>query len=699
MPSSVRVIAYALATFVTIIAVASLSARIVLANLDLFEDWVNESAEQYLVEVTGLSGDFVYFNPVVKADAVQFAYGTMRELYFELDTFESLLRNRIVVRRFVVAEASATIRDAIDMLDQESDLPDWLDVNFFADADQLHLEDVRILFATEHATQRFHLTAHSGDLDGRHEIRFTINSPDCTPCSIKWSWETVEVGAGPFIEDRNGELSVSNFLVDPAALGVNWIRPLVIDGYGSTHQDGSELKAHGTFEVHNVVDDENRFGGQLLLSEFDGFNTVELREIWVSNGDEEITLEPMFVREFDGETAVWSERVDLESIVTLVSGLLAPESGAYAWVEALAPKGVALNPHISVYEDAAAIRGELIDAEISAYEDVPAFEATSILFDGPLLSPRLQTNGIDATLGYQRHFDSSWELSHVASDLQMSFASNRLALRAIDSSGELEGMGGSVFFLLNRDLFDTDVSFSLLVDVDDVELSMANAMQFVPRAVRQDAIGEWLEANVHEATFTSTLFSHHVYETEDTQLDINLQNLQVDFRDVVSTFLDGWPTIRRATGQLSMNPTYATVVVDSGAVLESDVSALVTLPMTGDDFQVALQSTETPGQFVQFVLSTQLREELPFVKASWLGGGSLTVNAELDLTYSGAPLEKGDIQGNFRFADATIEDTDLELTISELNGSVDYVSPYDLSGSNLTGVLFGRSLTADVENR
>ena len=98
-------------TFVLVLtALVQASGRFTMATLHLFESEINALAETQGVSLRGLTGDWHYFNPVVRVAEVSFPGGSAQNVRLELDLLESAWHNALVARHLAAGDVALRLK-------------------------------------------------------------------------------------------------------------------------------------------------------------------------------------------------------------------------------------------------------------------------------------------------------------------------------------------------------------------------------------------------------------------------------------------------------------------------------------------------------------------------------------------------------------------------------------------------------------
>ena len=77
-------------------AIGQLGGRILFANLERLEPRLNATLSEHGIAIKGLSGDWRFFDPILRVESLTGPGVQLGATWAEVDTLESLARNRVV---------------------------------------------------------------------------------------------------------------------------------------------------------------------------------------------------------------------------------------------------------------------------------------------------------------------------------------------------------------------------------------------------------------------------------------------------------------------------------------------------------------------------------------------------------------------------------------------------------------------------
>ena len=183
--------------------------RLLVGALPHLEPQLNDWLAARDIRIRGISGSWRHLNPIVAAESLEFPWGYLHNVTLELDVPESLWRNRIVARRFEVANARVQLertgagwRLAGASHAQAPDL--W---TFLQHSDELHV-DARVEFAANDRGGAVYVRLLAKNQDGSHRWQADVSTdPACPECSLRLDAELLESAAG--IADLAGAETVA----------------------------------------------------------------------------------------------------------------------------------------------------------------------------------------------------------------------------------------------------------------------------------------------------------------------------------------------------------------------------------------------------------------------------------------------------------------------------------------------------------
>ena len=156
-----------------------------MANFAGFEARLNASSEELGLRYEGLTGAWNFLNPVIQLEKLHFPVGTAHDVYFEIDTFESLYRNELVAHRLHVKNVEIFLEHPAEMETPEYRMTDVLQNAMLLHSDELYVETLGIAIQTHSKSHYYVGSFTSKDMGSHQAFRSDLTS---LTCMLRWIW-------------------------------------------------------------------------------------------------------------------------------------------------------------------------------------------------------------------------------------------------------------------------------------------------------------------------------------------------------------------------------------------------------------------------------------------------------------------------------------------------------------------------------
>ena len=132
-------------------------------------------------------------------------------------------------------------------------------------------------------------------------------------------------------------------------------------------------------------------------------------------------------------------------------------------------------------------------------------------------------------------------------------------------------------------------------------------------------------------------FAYHGQLKHADYLNSRRIELKGEYEDLRVRYLDGWPLVNEAKGNVHLRGAETSVSVLEGSILGvQEFSALLTIDNVGTTLFADVDFASGDNGMISFMLSSPLKEELSFLSNEWQSGGTITGTWGLGLHFNSA---------------------------------------------------------------
>ena len=712
-------------------AVLQGGGRLVASQLARFEAPLNAWLAPRGVHLSGVRGAWHGLHPVLAAQRVAFPGGELDGAVLELDLAESLWRNRIVARRFEVADARLRLVKTpagwrLDGAGQPAGM-DW--VPFFQHSDELRLS-ATIGLAGPAGSGDLKLQALAVNRDGRNRWRATVAPGGCPACTLRVDFDVDDVGLDKDLAGA-ARISAQGFAVDAALAAATGLPPMAIHLDGIWRSDGRQ----GSVTARARAAEVGLPGGAVNLAAravAKGYNGFYRGMLGVEAAAQGATFTPPsldFVGDVRGALTLWAAQLDLGAWNTFLIAALGADGAVGRWFDGVRARGALRDFRLHLDGAGVAYSGRLEDASTRSYRGIPEFHGANARLWGHPHAAKIEFESRAAHAALPDHFEHPWPYDHAAGVMTAWFEPSYLGLR-----GRLETRLGTAHsataLALTRpkDALEGRLSVAAAVDAAAVD----DAKRYMPRKL-PGGLKPWLDASLVAGRLDDATILYHGHTRALPGLPMRRLELAGDVVDGALAYHPAWPVAERLHGHLRVKGTavLATnfVGVSSGAAFEG---VSVHAPAGASHAQVRGRTEVDVQQALNFVHATPTAAFVPYVCECWRGAGPVQVEGNLRVPLRGiglgladqaprapaaaaeppaeAPtalalarrksgLEGADVALTFDLAGAALDFTDVGLRFADLHGRASFRSPHHLVAEGLAGELFGAPVTVSAESK
>ena len=725
-PYVVRPLFFLLTVLLVVSAIAQVGGRIVFANLERFEPRINELLAPRGIEVADVSGQWRFFNPVLKIGSGSAPGAHFGASWAEIDTLESLARNRIVLRNAQVSDLQLTLsQDEAGAWSLDGQVPtdttfDWRSLVWHSD--QLELNANLTLRGYELPVSELVLGASLSNFGGRHrgDVRLGAagNADDAEACN-----STQERTEGLTCDLR------ARYNVEESAL---WFRPrsggAVLDAQNFHLQDSAaELVGLvdltlGTVDVRMRLLDE-RYSGpiRLLDSSFQlpggqPTNLSLLAEGWseddgsIANfalsalqlGNDESVLE---VRDsklnwtIDQGAVLRIPEVNVEKVTALANHMVSPEIPVALWIKRLNMSGQFTRMLASWSSEAGiGFSGDFNSVAMQNFRGVPKVDDLVGSFTGGPGYLQLRMLDTSAVVGFPQLYREERAYDSVSGEVIMYFGQDYFGLKGSNLQLVAPEMttAGSFSLVSAKTKSNNHLTLALSSDAGD----FGDLSPYIPYTLPQNTL-DWLAESGLSAKLEAPRFVMHAPLREEESQMGRSYLVDADMHTGAMVFNAAWPQITNAEGHVKLSHTgiiaSLTQATFAGLALE-DMN--IRIPTGTTNVAATGTAVFDASTGLEFIRTTPLKTSMDFVADDWWASGQMRLAVDLRL-----PLEDnvtGELDPRVRVnVDGQLQGTtfgmpEAGLTFTDLRGPLTYSYPYELAGNDIEGKLFDRDMTLDL---
>ena len=709
------------AVLATVIAVCfaalQVGGRALCWQLPRLESSLNRLFAPHGIAVRGLEGRWHGLNFGFFAQWARFPAGEASGVDFELDVVESLVRNRLVARRFTVADGHLVFEKTSDGWRlrgaQGANVGD-------ANALLLHSDEVwlrgRLVARDDHGREAVvHVEAMLINQGGEHRFHVGAQSePNCNDCALTVDGTVQEAGAGA-VRATATRFSLGReletILGAPAALpGAGGVGKTVLTVDGDWRRD-----ADGTAKAQLTVaaDVPSPTGGEpaRLQTHLTAWSAGagyrgRIARLFASSGDAATELADGGFRldaVADGPLVdVWLPEVDIAALAAATGEFVGDERESGRWLRRLAPGGEVRDVLLRVDRGGLAYHGRGVDGRLAGHKGVPKLANADFVFGGHAKALRLRFTsrpGRPLTLAFPNFFPRQDPFESAGGVLTFAFAPGHLGLRGTGFWGEQSGTRGVGGFAWARPGNPLEARVSADFAFDHARLALARA--YLPLTL-QPGLRRWLQDGVRGGVFQDGRLVYHGHVKRESGASGSANDVRkraLRRMELAARIVDGaldyhpdWPPVSAFEGALLVAHE-RTRLQGRGRVFDTALAELeVDTPRTAPYTRVRFAGAAPAERVLRFVRATPTRAAMPFLSDAWSAQGAIDFRADLKVPLRGQELAPGDIRLDMRLRDAMADLADLGLRFEQLRGRVNFAAPHHVSTPSdapLEGSLFG----------
>ena len=667
------------------------------------------SAENFEFDWTGL-------NPVLKADVAEHRYFHLKNVLIEIGFWDSLLKNDLVLSKLRIDSGEFRSYEKQEASDSIS-LWDFDQVGAFlgslTESKEIH---IRLFFRTS-ALPDAPLTAgfelKSFNQDGLQKLRGKIEyeDKDLEPFVL-----SVDKPEQPWWEFSSPVIVESRGILDFEYLhpGMGSFRLNVDEGVwlGDLHRGQGFFQMSAQTVGPGNKYEQTGFPANVTLKGVDGVLDGKLQQRFFPESQQSLEMAPIWFRYqpdslssdgFNGlktlisnQTSLidfkfYSESANLRSLSDFVLEYFPEWTVASAWLAGINLEGKLSKVYGYVDEESGTgMHGVLKEVSTNSHKGIPQavnLAGSVYLYPNGFLF-ELDSSGV--RVRFPNVFEQLWYSEKLSGELISWFDRDYFSLvnRNIQSVFREMEVGGS--FSLSRPLSEENRSLSLFFETQDLNLN--DRHQYVPKVLPLELM-EWLDDDSLAGELSNLHFAYHGQIKHADYLNSRRIELKGDYKDLRVRYLDGWPLVSEAKGNVHLRGAETSISVLEGSTLGmQEFSAVLTIDNVGTTLFADVDFTSEDNGMISFILNSPLKDELSFLSNEWQSGGTIVGNLSMSFPFSSDLSSDINLDIKFQFSDFDLIVPEYGLDFRTMEGEGGFYLPHHLSG-DFQGKLFDEKIS------
>ena len=691
-----------------LLALVQVSGRLFMPWLANLEGRINALLADQHVEITGLQGDWSQLNPVIRLTSLRLPAGEMRGLVMQPDLLESALRGSLVMRRARVEGGHLALA--------RTEQGWWLAGMQRGDqASPIDLE--ALLLESDELSGFLSLTFLGSDpksLDtqfagvnrgGRHAFDVRLNNGECTNCSLELRIDRTD--RVPFLRPtvHDGYVAVHGFVIPAPLVGGASIDLGKIEGSWQ-HREQQGRGAITIRDLRVAVEGLNDFDASADFRVWAADDIGGIGgDVAMQSGTDELSIGNVNVHYADQQVQLWVDQVDVGAVNDFAGKVTAPTERINRWFQGLAVQGQANDVWASVHRSD---RGDeppwsfgygarLAHLHTRAFNGVPEIHDAGAEIIGHRRGFAATITKPELRVAFPDSFANGWDATNTTGTVQLWIRPGYSAVLGQDLKATALGIDTRGSFAIASPEALPRKQMTLLVTAE--QAGVVAAKTFVPRNLDEGLL-RWLDEGPSAGRLTDVklalqgqLRSAGIDHARRTEIRAGLEKGRVRYHA-------DWPVINNLSGELALRGSDVSFLATSGKSMGVDmIGSSVEVYNKAADIAIDLEAAGEGGALLEFVRSSPLMEQMRFIKPEWVLGGSIRLHGRVDVPLK-SPVDSerkthAKLEG---VLDAvSLEIPDLRLSFADLQGDLQFETPFGLTAESLTGTLWGDDLTLDIQ--
>lgn len=402
--------------------------------------------------------------------------------------------------------------------------------------------------------------------------------------------------------------------------------------------------------------------------------------------------------------------IDLAQTAYVIEDLdLLPEKYT-DYIANLQPQGIAEEVHINILPKKNwlwNVTADLKETSVIGWKGIPTVENINAHVELTALKGRASVRKNNTILNFPDLYAKYWNLEELTADVYWQIESEYLRLVGNDILANNEQAQIAGDFSLYVPIADSDVEPQLNLSLGFKNLPVSAHSKFLPPAVIP-SLSEWLDFNLYEGSVSQGSFLFSGYIGDKKLKEALTVQLYLDLEDIRLSYLTDWPEINNIQAKLMVDSPDVNVWIETAETLGGKlVRNTGRIRIRTDENDVAWMSVKaeiegSAKEGLKYLQVTPLEKEFDGAFDQWQAKGSLNTNfyARIPLQEELADSEplKTKIRLKSMLNKATLDIKDVDLTVEDIIGELEFDSDKGLSANKLTAKVMGGETVASISS-
>jgi len=338
------------------------------------------------------------------------------------------------------------------------------------------------------------------------------------------------------------------------------------------------------------------------------------------------------------------------------------------------------------------LAGKLSNVSVNTYLGIPKLENVSGVLAANKHSGRLQLNGKDSLVYLSNVYDHALHIEESQGQIDWFIAEHQthVSAKGLNLQAKDVGLVKGGFQIWAPKALKNNTSLELNLSFADVDV-LAHEKLIPKNAV--PSLQEWLGDNIKYGQVKDGLF--YLYADFDKE-DISSQlQLYLNAENSALTYLDEWPIVNQAQGQLFIDNDAVLGSFSSGTTLGGDINQLQLLYKDDVLWLDGGVMGDTKGLF-SYLQTTPLKDAVDNVFENWVIDGRHFSELSLKIPLVGDDPILTELHADLSQSHMDIKD--LDLAFKYINGQISYSTKKGLNAGSLTANFWQRPFNVAIES-
>lgn len=698
-----KIFLHVLTTLVVLVAILITIARVGSLFAPNYIDNLNQRFAEHGVEFSDLSVRWHGINPVVQIGRLTSDHLQVAGITAELNTLGSFWHNTYVFRTFrinsvslLIAENTACELELPTVVGNSIGLTDFLR---FTNNIDISFKSSITCGPTNFEYEGFLRTVRHDNVYRLHASVRDLG--ECEMCSMSVLYEVSKTGFWRSKEERLLNAQAHDFIVPTHLFGWNFVQESLVNAQILMSGTASAASLIGSIEFQPLGESLTRPKLSLDVGvELAGNNPVGKITATLMDDDERVlsTLEHIVRQDKEsGYFHGWSQNIALDSIGALMSTFGSEGHPIYRWVSALTPTGNLTKLQWILDPSGFTYGAGVTDLRLQQHSGFPNLTLDSIHITG-----RGSVIQVFADAREYAIDDSN-------------FLAAPLALTSLESSGtatwsqhyfgcSLEGQ-----WIPSASAETVDLNFDYRVNSPfqqqwfhlSFNTPRVSARQLLPyvASFAPEHTFDWIEQSIHKVYFEDASVEL-VRNVDGTGLPYTTFEVRAPFLDAQVMFYQDWPLLEQGSGELQLTKDALLIQVESAYTQGNHIEqGTISLPFSEPLLAIEFTADSTFLLLQSYLVESPLVKQIPIDPMHFDGSGSIDIAASLKIPLREKLNNLWDVKLQAVLSDVLLDAKPANTQLDDLNGTLSYEFPNQLTSKELTGSFFDEPVALELRTR